>query len=1258
MRIKNKLKIQYILVILAIILSLWPLTKLRFNSDFIEIFPKSETTQEAVDALEKVDFFDRIAFNIYSKKEISPDSLTLIADEFIDSLKTHSHFFKRIYANNIDVNPFELFDAFYDNLPLFMDSSDYKYIESLNYDSIERIVKKNYKSLITPSSLVTSKFTIKDPLNLAVDKMALLNKLKVENYSMYDGYIFNESLKNLIFFIIPKTSVNTDTISAYMSNIDSYISKIENDNPGIKIEYYGAAPIALANKKQIQKDVALTVSIAVVALFLLLIYFFGDVFKIILVFIPPAIAALFSLGLLSVLFDTLSAVSLGIGSVLLGITLDYGLHIITNIKHGSSAREVIKEIKTPLIMSSLTTFSAFYSLTFLSSQAIRQLGMFAAFSIIFTAIIALFVLPGLVKFKNKGVKRKAIERFSAIEFHNKRLLVTVVLVISFASLFFSTGIEFEEDLEQYNFLSPKLQIAEQNLEKVTDSQKEVIVFSKGEDFNKAFKKLKNTHLKLENVLDDTTNEINKIISPDILLLTIAEQKNKINQWNYFWDNYNKKRLKYWFLKAGKNYNMNESAFSSFFGVMERNFTPENPEDLYNDFSSVLEEMVYKDSANIYISSLIKLGSDSERYVINKALEKDNSILLDKKLISENLFSILKNDFNKLINISLILVVIIIFLFFGRFELTFITVFPMLLSWSVAFAIMNLTGIKLNVFNIIVCSLIFGLGIDYSVFITKGYLIRFFENKDKINSFKSSIIISAFTTLIGIGVLIWAKHPALKSIAALAIAGILSVVFISFTIQPLLLKLLFSKSKSNPLPATIYDLFFTLLLFGTFFIGSIFLSVLIIPVTIFVYYKKKRQTIFRYLICYTFKFIVLISVNIRKDFSRLDKDMFKKSSVLVTNHQSMVDLIVLLSLSPKLVILVKDWVWNNPVFGFVVRNAGYLNVNHNNEKFNKILEEQISFGNTIAVFPEGTRTKDGKIKRFHKGAFLIADQHKIPVKGILMDGIYDIFPKSSFIIKPGIITLLSIIDIPYNHEIRNEGYSATSKKICRLFREEYEMRKLKRGPEFYKYQLKNAYNYINPIIENYTKVKFSIENYYSDYNKIIPKKSKITDVGCGVGMMSFALSLFSGERVIEAFDYDENKVNIARKCPLNKSNINFFVSDARTYDYSESDIFIISDVLHYLNNDDKLKVLESCSKNLNKSGKIIIREGDSSNNKHFFTKFSEFFSTKLKFNKTTDKLSFLNYNFLKKFADKYSLDISMFKESKVTSNQIFILSDKN
>ena len=99
-------------------------------------------------------------------------------------------------------------------------------------------------------------------------------------------------------------------------------------------------------------------------------------------------------------------------------------------------------------------------------------------------------------------------------------------------------------------------------------------------------------------------------------------------------------------------------------------------------------------------------------------------------------------------------------------------------------------------GILFLAFIFGLGDDYSIFVSDGILSRYKYGIDKLKSYRSSIILSAITTIIGTGVLIFSQHPALYSIAVLSVTGMICVVIASLTLQLLLYDVLIDSRKKR------------------------------------------------------------------------------------------------------------------------------------------------------------------------------------------------------------------------------------------------------------------------------------------------------------------------------------------------------------------------------------------------------------------------------------------------------------------------------
>ena len=183
---------------------------------------------------------------------------------------------------------------------------------------------------------------------------------------------------------------------------------------------------------------------------------------------------------------------------------------------------------------------------------------------------------------------------------------------------------------------------------------------------------------------------------------------------------------------------------------------------------------------------------------------------------------LKNDFNSLIGYSLIVVLIVLLLFYKSISLTLVTSIPICITWLLTIGLMGLFNLEFNIFNIIISTFIFGLGIDYSIFITNGLLHQHRTGENVLSTHKTSILLSVITTILGIGVLIFAKHPALYSISLVCIIGILSAVFVAFTIQPLLFKLFIGTHSKRPISLRL--LIHSILSFTYFGLGGFLLSV--------------------------------------------------------------------------------------------------------------------------------------------------------------------------------------------------------------------------------------------------------------------------------------------------------------------------------------------------------------------------------------------------------------------------------------------------
>jgi len=341
---------------------------------------------------------------------------------------------------------------------------------------------------------------------------------------------------------------------------------------------------------------------------------------------------------------------------------------------------------------------------------------------------------------------------------------------------------------------------------------------------------------------------------------------------------------------------------------------------------------------------------------------------------------------------------------------------------------------------------------------------------------------------------------------------------------------------------------------------------------------------------------------------------------------------------------------------VIRYLDFYNISDGYENVLSELKEKISEGYSILVFPEGSRSETDSINRFHKGAFLMAEELQLDILPIIMHGVGDCMSKGENFLKSGCITLKICDRIKFEDRSWGEDYHIRTKNMLKFFREEYAVMSKEYGTaHYYKRKLIRNYIYKGPILEWYLKVKLRLERNYELFNSLVPENAKITDIGCGYGFLPYMLNFLSEKRNITGIDYDAGKIDVAANCISKNNNVAFYCADALSYDLPASDVFILSDVLHYLNNENQVQLINKCINSLNEMGKIIIRDGDRNLKKrHRGTLYTEFFSTKFGFNKATNKLHYISSDEISDIVSRHGIQLEIIDNTKLTSNLIYII----
>ena len=793
-------------------------SKIYLEEDINKLMPSSKNEDGTTKlAFANLRIKDKTFLLFEGKNGASVEHITEICDAFIDSLESRNaamdstqQVIGNIFYRLPDDLMLDVIDYMSAHLPAYIDTSVYTRLDAmLTYPHMKLQMKANHDDLLSPVGSMFPELIQMDPVGLRgllMEQMKPFTEGAAGSYKTLNGHFFVQDSTVCVAFITPMYSAtNTGQGSTLFRILNDQIEQFSASAPDVKISYHGTPASGFYNSWRIKSDLKGTIIGSLVLVLIFISICFRNYNTIPLLLLPVVFGTLFGLAAMYFIKGHFSLLALGIGAIVLGVALSYVLHIITHYKYISDPEQVLRDQVKPVCLGCLTTIGSFMGLIFIRTELLQDFGLFAAFAIVGTTFFSLVFLPQFLNPRKNKLNHRAfaiIDRINAYPFDRKKpllftILATAVVCIGF---YIAGGTQFDADMHNLGYKAESTSYSENLLRSKTHTgDKQKYFASSGATMEEAIENFEIMATKLDSLqnigLVKSYTHTNQIFVP------LHVQQERIDAWKNFWTGERLQLVHDLINKTAPEAGLIPDAFSPFFELATADYEPDalyEASIIPEGYQSTLMEQSYNDEYLCFTSvrckndSIHSKESDYNR-ICEAIVSSPNLLVLDTYYYTTDTLIQLNDDFNVLQWVSMLFVLIVLFFSFHfNIKHTLLGFMPILSSWLIVLGAMVIFDVRFNLINIIISTFIFGIGVDYSIFVMNG-LIGGKENSRLLGYHKTAIFFSAFILIVTVSSMLFAEHPAIKSVGFSIIVGMISAVVISYVIQPAIFRMI-NKNK--------------------------------------------------------------------------------------------------------------------------------------------------------------------------------------------------------------------------------------------------------------------------------------------------------------------------------------------------------------------------------------------------------------------------------------------------------------------------------
>lgn len=812
--------IMWCSMLLLFVVCGWFAAQIHLEEDLNKLMPSSKNEDGTTKlAFSNLKIKDKTFLLFEAKEDATTNDLIQCCDEFVDSLTVLNEaldsnrvFSDIFYKLDDDLMPVTI-DYLSLNIPAYIDMSLYASFDTLlTEEHMLRQMQQNAADFDTDFGSMFPELIEMDAIGMRSVLMKSLSGImgdKIGGIATVDNHFFVPDSSVCLAFISPQFSAtNTGQGNKMFDIINGKIKDFQTSHPNVHICYYGTPANGYYNSTTIKKDLVGTVAWSEVIVLLLLFLCMRNWNTIPLLFLPVAFGTLFGLSVMYFIKGQFSLMALGIGAIVLGVAMSYVLHVLVHYKYTGDAEQVLRDETQPVLLGCVTTIGSFIGLLFVKTDLLQDFGLFAALAIVGTTVFSLVYLPHLMEMEKNKINHKAfalIDKINSYKFHEKKWLLGVIAIVATVCVvaYLYKGTLFDSNMNNLGYVDKDVQYAS-NLynQKTATGFSSTYFASQGKTMEEALENFSILEHKLDSLQE--LGLVKKYTPINRFFIPLSIQQERINAWYDYWTDERQEKARNLIASSAPKAGLNAEGFTPFFDMLNAEYTPE---PLYEAgiipdgyLSTMMEETWNGDflcftSVQYEGKSSLEEGSDFMN-ICNSVAKEPELLVLHTAYYTQDTLSALNNDFDVLQWMSMAFVFIVLLVSFHfNLRYTLLGFAPILLSWLMVLGAMAIFDVQFNLINIIISTFIFGIGVDYSIFVMNG-LIADRKSGNTANEMlrfhKTAIVFSAVILIVTVASMLFANHPAIQSVGFATLVGMISAVVLSYVCQPAIFRLLKNK----------------------------------------------------------------------------------------------------------------------------------------------------------------------------------------------------------------------------------------------------------------------------------------------------------------------------------------------------------------------------------------------------------------------------------------------------------------------------------